>query len=80
MGSKYLAELRRTPRRVNRSWSGILATAKEIVESYNTGVALRQLFYRLVSLSSFQHARLLHSTLSQDSQAAPRRNLPRSDR
>ena len=32
-----------------RDWSAILARAGEIVRSYDTGVTLRQLFYRLVA-------------------------------
>lgn len=35
---------------MNLKWSPILAQAKRIVESYeDTGVTLRQLFYRLVA-------------------------------
>lgn len=30
-------------------WNSVVLTAKEIVESYDTGVTLRQLYYRLVS-------------------------------
>ena len=37
----------RLPRK-NNDWSDILLTAAEIVEDYDTGVTLRQLFYQLV--------------------------------
>ena len=41
--------------RKNNDWSGILATAKQIVESYDTGVTLRQLFYQLVARQILQN-------------------------
>lgn len=47
-----------------RKWSPILATAREIVESYDTSVTLRQLFYRLVSLEVLRNTTADYKTLS----------------
>jgi len=61
-----------TGKRTNRprtgpgSWTDIIIKAAEIVESYETGVTLRQLFYRLVS------AGLLHNTQSEYGQLSSR--------
>lgn len=45
--------------RRNTDWQReVLPVAREMVESYETGVTLRQLFYRLVSLPHDDPARL----------------------
>ena len=46
-------------RRQSLDWKNdVLPVAKAIVESYNTGVTLRQLFYRLVSLKEDERGRI----------------------
>jgi len=45
-------------------WSGILEQAAEIVDSYDTGVTLRQLFYRLVAAELLPNTRVAYTTLS----------------
>jgi len=47
-----------------RSWAPILETAKAIVESYDTPVTLRQLFYRLVSNQVLRNTRSDYNQLS----------------
>jgi hypothetical protein len=47
-----------------RDWGPILATAKAIVESYDTGVTLRQLFYRLVSAEILRNSESDYKQLS----------------
>jgi hypothetical protein len=47
-----------------RNWSAILEHAAEIVASYNTGVTLRQLFYRLVSDGTIQNRQSEYKQLS----------------
>ena len=56
-----------------RDWSPIIEEAREIVESYDTGVTLRQLFYRLVSLE------ILRNTLSDYTQLSSRTAEARRD-
>jgi hypothetical protein len=49
------------------SWPAVLAHARAIVESYDTGVTLRQLFYRLVAdgtLPNTQHKYRYHSEVT----------------
>ncbi len=55
-----------------RDWGPILTKAREIVESYNTGVTLRQLFYRLVSLEVLRNTESDYKTLSKLTAAARR--------
>ncbi len=45
-------------------WSAILGQAAEIVGSYDTGVTLRQLFYRLVATEVLPNTRVAYNTLS----------------
>ena len=45
-------------------WSAILEQAAEIVDSYETGVTLRQLFYRLVAAELLHNTRVAYTTLS----------------
>ena len=45
-------------------WSVILVRAAEIVGSYDTGVTLRQLFYRLVAAEILPNTRVAYCTLS----------------
>ena len=45
-------------------WSSILVRAAEIVGSYDTGVTLRQLFYRLVAAEILPNTRVAYCTLS----------------
>lgn len=47
-----------------RDWSTILTEAKDIVDSYDTPVTLRQLFYRLVVRALLTNDRSAYSTLS----------------
>ncbi len=45
-------------------WPPILDRAKEIVASYDTGVTLRQLFYRLVAAGLIPNTPAAYKTLS----------------
>ena len=45
-------------------WPTILSTAASIVHGYDTGVTLRQLFYRLVAAELLPNTRVAYSTLS----------------
>jgi hypothetical protein len=45
-------------------WKTILTTAASIVHGYDTGVTLRQLFYRLVAAENLPNTRVAYSTLS----------------
>lgn len=45
-------------------WSYVLKIAREIVEQYDTGVTLRQLFYRLVAAEVIPNTRNYYQTLS----------------
>lgn len=53
-------------------WSKVVLRAKEIVESYDTGVTLRQLYYRLVSEGAIPNAQSKYKRLS-DKTAQARR-------
>jgi hypothetical protein len=46
------------------AWSAIVEVAAGIVRSYDTGVTLRQLFYRLVAVEILPNTRVAYSTLS----------------
>ncbi|MGH2501004.1 MAG: hypothetical protein ACRDID_00665, partial [Ktedonobacterales bacterium] len=54
------------------SWPAILDHAKEIVESYDTPVTLRQLFYRLVADGTLPNLKMRYSQLSHHSAIARR--------
>jgi hypothetical protein len=58
------------PRRI--SWPQLLEHAAEIVESYDTGVTLRQLFYRLVAEGSLPNLRTQYTHLSEQTARARR--------
>ena len=60
MTSRQLGSER--PSRID--WKTLLVEAAAIVESYDTGVTLRQLFYRLVSNGSLRNVRASYTTLS----------------
>jgi hypothetical protein len=53
-------------------WQTILATAVAIVNGYDTGVTLRQLFYRLVAAELLPNTRVAYSTLSHQTAQARR--------
>jgi hypothetical protein len=53
-------------------WKDVLASARPIVDSYDTGVTLRQLFYQLVSKQIIPNTPTTYQTLS-DRTAAARR-------
>lgn len=48
----------------NIDWQIVVAVAARIVRSYNTGVTLRQLFYRLVSAQILPNTQTAYKTLS----------------
>ena len=47
-----------------KDWNLILDTAIEIMEKYDTGVTLRQLFYRLVSIGIIENTKSMYTSLS----------------
>jgi hypothetical protein len=51
-------------RRLGEAWDTILVEAAAIVRSYDTGVTLRQLFYRLVSAGLLRNTRPEYNQLS----------------
>jgi hypothetical protein len=55
-----------------RTWPAILEHAAAIVESYETGVTLRQLFYRLVADGTLANTRAAYSQLSDQTARARR--------
>ena len=58
-------------------WPSLLAEAAEIVESYDTGVTLRQLFYRLVSKGMLPNTKSAYCSLSHyTAQARRYRDFP----
>jgi len=59
-------------RRVSGAWDDILVHAAAIVTSYDTGVTLRQLFYRLVSDGTIRNTRAEYSQLSSRTAVARR--------
>ena len=61
-------------RKQHLDWDMILKAAKGIVESYATGVTLRQLFYRLVSKRLIPNAQVAYKTLSAKTAEARRNN------
>ena len=56
----------------HRSWPAILEHAARIVSGYDTGVTLRQLFYRLVSDGTLRNTRSDYSQLSRQTAKARR--------
>lgn len=62
----------RRPAQWQLPWNDILMAAKEIVESYETGVTLRQLFYRLVSAEMIPNNQNVYKRLSAKTAAARR--------
>jgi hypothetical protein len=55
-------------------WPSILSTAADIVGRYDTGVTLRQLFYRLVAAELLPNTRVAYSSLSRVTAEARRRD------
>src|SRR5215510_14642399 len=55
------------------TWPRILSVAAEIVRSYETGVTLRQLFYRLVAEGYLPNTPSAYKNLSKTTAAARRR-------
>lgn len=53
----------RLPRK-NNDWTDILAVAAQVVQSYDTGVTLRQLFYQLVARQLIENNALRYGYLS----------------
>lgn len=45
-------------------WSAIVVKAADIVATYDTGVTLRQLFYRLVAAELLPNTKVAYTTLS----------------
>jgi len=61
-----------TATRLRIDWPAILQQAARIVESYDTGVTLRQLFYRLVAAELLPNTTVAYQTLSARTAAARR--------
>lgn len=59
-------------RRVRGAWAGIVTQAAQIVESYDTEVTLRQLFYRLVSAGVLRNTQAEYNQLSKATAQARR--------
>jgi hypothetical protein len=62
----------RSPRQGDLDWNTIVKRAKLIVESYDTGVTLRQLYYRLVSEGLIPNRQQAYKTLSMKTAQARR--------
>lgn len=60
------------PRAGNIDWPNVLISAKSIVESYSTGVTLRQLYYRLVSAQLIPNSTSAYKVLSKKTAEARR--------
>lgn len=60
--------------RLRIDWPAILDQAAQIVASYDTGVTLRQLFYRLVAAGLLPNTTSAYKTLSERTAEARRRN------
>lgn len=63
MGFRTSGQIMTSPNR-RLDWPTILATAASIVRVYDTGVTLRQLFYRLVAAEILPNTKVAYSTLS----------------
>jgi hypothetical protein len=72
MASGKPSMAQRAPRRGELPWNDILRRAKQIVLSYDTGVTLRQLYYRLVSEGLMPNRQQSYKTLSAKTAAARR--------
>ncbi len=64
----------RTSQKPRLDWSAILEQAAEIVDRYDTGVTLRQLFYRLVAAEILPNTRVAYCTLSKVTAEARRQD------
>lgn len=62
----------RKNRKTRLDWKGVIAKAREIVLSYDTGVTLRQLFYRLVSIEVLPNVLWTYNKLSEHTASARR--------
>lgn len=62
----------RAPRQGDLDWNSIVKRAKLIVESYDTGVTLRQLYYRLVSEGLIPNRQQAYKKLSEKTAQARR--------
>ena len=58
--------------RPGRNWRVVVYRAKRIVESYDTPVTLRQLFYRLVANGTLENTRSCYNALSSETAQARR--------
>jgi len=61
--------------RVRLDWSATLALAGDLVRSYDTGVTLRQLFYRLVAAEILPNTRVAYQSLSHRTAKARREGV-----
>ena len=64
-----------TSQKQRRDWSVVLEAARAIIGQYDTGVTLRQLFYRLVAAEILPNTRVAYQTLSSRTAAARRNGL-----
>jgi len=55
-----------------KNWKEILKVAITIMDKYDTGVTLRQLFYRLVSIELIENTRSMYTSLSKKTATARR--------
>ncbi len=62
-----------TSQRPRLDWSAILTQAADIVSGYDTGVTLRQLFYRLVAAEILPNTQVAYQTLSHRTAEARRK-------
>jgi len=61
-----------TSQKPRLNWSEVLDAARTIIGQYDTGVTLRQLFYRLVATEILSNTRVAYQTLSARTAAARR--------
>ena len=62
---------------MRNNWKKILDLSRKIVNSYDTGVTLRQLFYQLVSLKVIENTKSMYTSLSSQTADARREgNFP----
>jgi hypothetical protein len=64
-----------TSQKPRLDWSATLVSAAGIVDAYDTGVTLRQLFYRLVATEALPNTRVAYQTLSKMTADARRRGV-----
>ena len=72
MSRKKVALSERRARAGDLDWNKIVLKAKEIVESYDTSVTLRQLYYRLVSMGLIPNKQQAYKKLSEKTAQARR--------